>query len=59
MSQWHRENPELVGTAADPWMQHESYRKAMREHWRESGDYCRECGVFLMNHERGVCEACS
>ena len=27
MSQWHRENPELVGTAADPWMIHESYRR--------------------------------
>lgn len=29
MSAWHRENPELAGTWADPWMQHESYRKAL------------------------------
>jgi hypothetical protein len=27
MSQWHRDNPELVGTDADPWMRHESYRR--------------------------------
>lgn len=29
MSSWHRENPELVGTWHDPWMQHEGYRKAL------------------------------
>ena len=29
MSQWHRDNPELMGTEADPWIQHESYRKAL------------------------------
>lgn len=28
MSGWHREHPELVGTEADPWMIHDSYRKA-------------------------------
>lgn len=28
MSQWHRANPELAGTDADPWMMHESYRRA-------------------------------
>lgn len=27
MSGWHRDNPELIGTDADPWMMHESYRK--------------------------------
>lgn len=27
MSGWHREHPELVGTDADPWMMHESYRR--------------------------------
>ena len=32
MSQWHRENPELAGTWADPWMQHESYRVALGTH---------------------------
>lgn len=58
MSQWHREHPELAGTDADPWMQHDSYRKATEQHWRESGDYCNECGTFLMNHERGLCEEC-
>jgi hypothetical protein len=31
MSGWHRENPELVGTDADPWMMHESYRRACEE----------------------------
>lgn len=29
MSQWHRDNPELAGTDADPWMRNESYRKAL------------------------------
>lgn len=29
MSGWHRENPELVGTDADPWMRHESYRRTI------------------------------
>lgn len=29
MSRWHRENPELVGTDADPWTIHEDYRKAL------------------------------
>lgn len=29
MSQWHRDNPELMGTEADPWMRHESYRNAL------------------------------
>jgi hypothetical protein len=27
VSGWHRDNPELVGTDADPWMRHESYRR--------------------------------
>lgn len=59
MSQWHRHNPELAGTDADPWMQHESYRMAMVQHWRETGDYCRDCGAFLANHELdGACEEC-
>jgi hypothetical protein len=31
MSAWHRENPELAGTDADPWMVHESYRQASLE----------------------------
>ena len=31
MSEWHRENPELAGTEADPWMIHESYRKAVSQ----------------------------
>jgi hypothetical protein len=37
MSGWHRENPELVGTDADPWMRHESYRRhvPMSENERE------------------------
>lgn len=35
MSQWHREHPELVGTDADPWMVHESYRIACEELGRQ------------------------
>lgn len=31
MSGWHRDNPELVGTDADPWMMHPSYAAAHRE----------------------------
>lgn len=31
MSGWHRDNPELVGTDADPWAIHESYRRAFAE----------------------------
>jgi hypothetical protein len=31
MSSWHRENPELAGTDADPWMQNEGHRRAYEE----------------------------
>lgn len=27
MGEWHRDNPDLVGTDADPWMIHASYRR--------------------------------
>jgi hypothetical protein len=38
MSEWHRENPELMGTEADPWMIHESYRALVtRENERVEG----------------------
>lgn len=30
MSQWHRANPDLCGTADDPWTSVESYRRALR-----------------------------
>lgn len=30
MSQWHRDNPELVGTPADPWTIHDDYVQALR-----------------------------
>ena len=58
MSQWHRDNPEAWGTDADPWMMHASYRNAVRQTWRESRDYCSDCGAFLEAHERGRCEEC-
>ena len=47
MSQWHRENPELAGTEADPWMQHKSYRDAVLYVRSISRDYktCRNCGA--------------
>jgi hypothetical protein len=59
MSQWHREHPELAGTDADPWMQHESYRKATSYVKRLSGDYCRECETFLQPGEHHVCSECA
>lgn len=31
MSRWHRENPELAGTSADPWMANEGHRQAHDE----------------------------
>lgn len=58
MGAWHRENPELVGTSADPWMRHDSYANALRQVKDASGDYCRVCGEFLLNGERGVCSEC-
>lgn len=45
MSGWHRDNPELVGTDADPWMMHESYRRA-----------CEELEVGVYDPERHVDE---
>lgn len=42
MSGWHRENPELVGTSADPWTIHPSYTRALQETARRSG-YCPKC----------------
>jgi hypothetical protein len=58
MSQWHRDNPELTGTEADPWMIHETYRSALRQVWRESPHYCSDCGDVLMAGERDVCKRC-
>lgn len=40
MSQFHRHNPELVGTDADPWMQHDAYYKLPQSTRR-----CFDCGV--------------
>jgi hypothetical protein len=31
MSAWHRDNPELVGTDADPWMANPTHAAAARE----------------------------
>lgn len=31
MSQWHREHPELTGSAADPWMDNPGHAKAARD----------------------------
>jgi uncharacterized paraquat-inducible protein A len=31
MSGWHRDNPELVGTDADPWMANPAHAAAARE----------------------------
>ena len=31
MGEWHRDNPELVGTDSDPWMQIPSHAAAARE----------------------------
>lgn len=59
MSQWSHNNPDLVGTDADPWMMHESYRDASRYVKSLSPEtYCRDCGNFLEHGERGLCEDC-
>lgn len=31
MGSWHRENPELAGTDADPWMANAAHRQAWEE----------------------------
>jgi uncharacterized paraquat-inducible protein A len=31
MGEWHRDNPELTGTDADPWMSNPGYAAAARE----------------------------
>lgn len=55
MSQFHRDRPELAGTDQDPWMQHQSYRDAMRTTEHE----CPECGewrrFFTVD---GICTVC-
>lgn len=30
MSDWHRDNPDLCGTDADPWMRHASHRRIVQ-----------------------------
>jgi hypothetical protein len=60
MSQWHRENPELAGTSADPWMGVRGHADAVRfVKSLQPETYCRDCGAFLEAHERGLCEGCS
>lgn len=55
MSQWHRDNPELTGTWADPWMIHDSYRQASLQVDRE----CLGCGRFGKNvSPDGLCPRC-
>lgn len=59
MSQWHRAHPELTGTDADPWMQHESYRKAVRIEGGPTDDfasYCPHC--FTGDPGEDYCESC-
>lgn len=49
MSQWHRDNPELAGSSADPWMASPSYRAARDE-------LIRSGHVHVEDHDRGeVC----
>lgn len=40
MSAWHRENPDLIGTPADPWWQHADYRLALHHHRDLRGASC-------------------
>lgn len=53
MSQWHRNNPDLCGTDADPSMGNDPYRLARAELMREGliyaagqgdGNRCERCG---------------
>lgn len=61
MSGWHREHPELVGTDADPWMQHESYRRHVpmpeseRERLRDERELLDELRDFPreLEHDEG------
>ena len=55
MSQWHREHPHLVGTSADPWMQHGSYRSAMTQVDLD----CPECGDYTRLTAEGICRKCA
>lgn len=56
MGSWHRENPELIGTSADPWMMHGSYRDSLRFVERE----CQECGRWSKGlDDRGLCPRCA
>jgi hypothetical protein len=52
MSQWHRDNPELMGTDADPWMQHESYRKALPYDLEQLRDDIRLCSDAALTPAR-------
>lgn len=54
MGSWHRENPELVGTGSDPWMIHDSYRKAVLQVELE----CAQCGEFKKGVQDGLCPKC-
>lgn len=54
MGQFHREHPELIGTSADPWSQHESYRKAIAEVERD----CEGCGRYTRLSLDGLCVEC-
>lgn len=42
MGSWHRENPELVGTDADPWMANPTHRKVFEQLRREGHIWIEE-----------------
>jgi len=54
MSQWHRENPDLVGTEDDPAMINPGYRQAVQSVERQ----CPECGQWDLLTDDGVCVEC-
>ncbi len=55
MSDFHRDHPELVGTADDPWMTHEAYRKALD--FSGYPDACTRCGTWI-EWDTGLCDDC-
>lgn len=44
---WSRDHPELVGTSADPWMMHASYRAAHDETMRVAHRRGEHAGVVV------------
>lgn len=74
MSQWSHENPELVGTDADPWMANPAHAAAAREvamyqqfpnldamiaaAEADSTHECLDCDEVQSEQPHGICREC-